>query len=414
MDYPYRAYRKGILWTGIFLELAEYYKTSGGTKMKLIKVQYPGSRLYSGQIRLSDVIVFLLPFLLFVATACTSAPAAVQPAPTDAPAQPATSATPTKITLMSHNSFDASPEVIATFEQANQAKIEFLKSGDAGAALNQAILSKQNPLADLFFGVDNTFYGRAIENNIFEPYNSPKLADIRPDLKVDPENRLLPVDYGDVCLNYDKAWFKQKGLTPPGNLEDLLKPEYKGLTVVQNAATSSPGLAFLLATVAHFGDPGYLDFWEKMVEQEVLVVDGWEDAYYTQFTRYEGTRPIVVSYASSPPAEVYFADPPITASPTAAIIGDGACFRQIEFIGILAGTKNRDLAEKLVDFMLDKPFQEDIPLKMFVFPANKNATLPDVFQKHAQLADQPITLAPADIAANREQWITAWNETVLR
>lgn len=369
------------------------------------------------QIKVFSQLPITIYFLLFVLTltACESSAQPTQAEPSPAVSATAThqAVTPT-LTLMTHNSFDASPEVMAAFEQANGVKVEFLKSGDAGAALNQAILSKTNPLADLFFGVDNTFFSRAVNSGIFEPYASPLLADIPDHLKLDPENRLLPVDYGDVCLNYDKGWFKQKGLTPPASLEDLTRAEYKALTVVQNPATSSPGLAFLLATVAHFGDPGYLDFWKQMVAQEVLVVDGWEDAYYTQFTRYEGTRPIVVSYASSPPAEVFFADPPVTEAPTASVVGDGACFRQIEFIGILSGTKNRVLAEKLVDFMLNKQFQEDIPLKMFVFPANQKAALPAVFQKHAQLAANPATLPPADISAKREEWINAWNETVLR
>lgn len=380
------------------------------------------------QIKKLYQLLFTVYCLLFILTlaACGSPaqPAQVEPTTASLPTatsvaqaevtNPTSPAVTSTLTLMTHNSFDASPEVIAAFEQANGVKAEFLKSGDAGAALNQAILSKNNPLADLFFGVDNTFLSRAVDSGIFEPYASPLLANIPDNLKLDPQNRLLPVDYGDVCLNYDKGWFKQKGLTPPGSLEDLTKAEYKALTVVENPATSSPGLAFLLATIAHFGDPGYLDFWKKMVAQDVLVVDGWEDAYYTQFTRYEGTRPIVVSYASSPPAEVFFADPPITEAPTASVIGEGACFRQIEFIGILTGTKNRTMAEKLVDFMLDKPFQEDIPLKMFVFPANQTAVLPTVFQQHAQLAANPVTLPPANIAAKREDWINAWNETVLR
>jgi len=225
-------------------------------------------------------------------------------------------------------------------------------SSDAGSALNQAILSKENPLADVFFGVDNSFFSRAIEAGIFEPYNSPLLADIPNDLKLDAENRLLPVDYGDVCLNYDKAWFEEKGLVPPANLEDLVKPDYAGLTVVENPATSSPGLAFLMATIAHFGESDYLNYWEQLVANDVLVTDGWEDAYYGQFTRYEGERPLVVSYASSPPAEVIFAETPLDDAPTASVIGDGSCFRQIEFIGILTGTEKREPAEKLVDFLL--------------------------------------------------------------
>ncbi len=334
--------------------------------------------------------------------------AAQTPAPTATPTEPQT------LTLMSHDSFTASPEVIAAFETANNAKIEFLRSGDAGAALNQAILSKENPLADVFFGVDNTFFSRAIDGGIFEPYASPLLADVPAALKLDSENRLLPVDYGDVCLNYDKGWFADKGLTPPQNLEDLTKSEYKSLTVVENPATSSPGLAFLLATIARFGPDGYLPYWQQLKANDVLVVDGWEDAYYGQFTRYDGARPLVVSYASSPPAEVYFADPPVDAAPTASVTADGSCFRQVEFIGILAGTQKRALAEKFIDFMLSPQFQEDIPLQMFVFPANQTAKLPDVFEKYAQLAIDPATLPPADIAANREGWLNAWTETVLR
>jgi thiamine transport system substrate-binding protein len=339
------------------------------------------------------------------------------PEPTDTPEPEPTTAPagePVPITLMSHDSFNASEDVIAAFEAANNVTIEFLRSGDTGAALNQAILSKENPLADVFFGIDNTFFSRAIESGILEPYDSPLLADIRDDLKLDPENRLLPVDYGDVCLNYDVAWFAEQGLAPPANLEDLTKPEYAGLTVVENPATSSPGLAFLMATVAHFGDPGYLDFWQQMVEQDVAVTSGWEDAYYGQFSRYDGERPIVVSYASSPPAEVFFAEALLEEAPTASVIGDESCFRQIEFVGILAGTEKRALAEKLIDFLLGQEFQEDIPLTMFVFPANQNAELPEVFVKHTELPANPVTLSPDDIATRREEWLKAWTGVVLR
>lgn len=351
------------------------------------------------------LLILLLSGLTLAA--CGSA----TPEPT---ATPAAEPEPTKLVLMSHDSFNASEDVIAAFEEANNIELEFLRAGDAGSALNQAILAKGNPLADVFFGVDNTFFSRAIEGEIFEPYDSPRLADIPDELKLDPENRLLPVDYGDVCLNYDKGWFAQNEPSPPAGLEDLTEAAYTGLTVVENPATSSPGLAFLLATIARFGDPGYLDFWQELVANDVLVVDGWEDAYYGQFTRYDGDRPIVVSYASSPPVEVYFAEEEMEEAPTASVIGDQSCFRQIEFVGILAGTEKRELAEKLVDFLLSQQFQEDIPLQMFVFPANEQAELPEIFQKYARLAPNPATLPPAEIDANREDWINRWTETVLR
>jgi thiamine transport system substrate-binding protein len=323
---------------------------------------------------------------------------------------------PVELTVMTHDSFAASEEVVQAFEEANNVQVTFLASGDTGAALNKAVLSKDAPLADVFYGVDNTFLSRALEAEIFEPYQSPALENIPARFQLDPENRLLPVDYGDVCINYDKAYFAENDLTVPDSLEDLLMPEYSGLLVLENPATSSPGLAFLLATVAHFGDPGYLDFWAAMRDNGLEVVNDWETAYYTNFSASsgQGPQPMVVSYGSSPPAEVIFAQTPLDDAPTASIVGPETCFRQIEFVGILQGTEQRALAEKFVDFMLSEQFQEDMPTQMFVFPVNQDAALPDEFVQYAQIPDQPAELDPADIAANREQWIQAWTETVLR
>jgi thiamine transport system substrate-binding protein len=218
-----------------------------------------------------------------------------------------------------------------------------------------------------------------------------------------------------VCINYDKAYFTGKNLSVPSTLEDLTKSEYKGLLAVENPATSSPGLAFLLATRAHFGD-AYLDFWADLRENEVVVVDDWETAYYTNFSASSGRgpQPMVVSYGSSPPAEVIFAETPLNDAPTASIIGPDTCFRQIEFVGILAGTKNRALSEKFVDFMLSQKFQEDMPMQMFVFPVNQNAPLPEEFVQYAQIPSQPASLPPEEIAAMRETWISEWTNTVLR
>jgi thiamine transport system substrate-binding protein len=361
--------------------------------------------------------LFYLSIVVLVLVACgpgpTAAPAAAtEPIPTVT--EPAVTE-PAVITLMSHDSFNVSEDVIAEFEAANNVKVELLPAGDAGSALNQAILSKNNPLADVFFGVDNTFMSRALHADIFESYASPLLADVPDELELDSENRLLPVDYGDVCLNYDKAWFKEQDIEPPADLSALRDPSYKALTVVENPATSSPGLAFLLATVGHFGEGSYLDYWQALRENEVLVVDGWEEAYWGQFTAAsDGDRPIVVSYASSPPAEVYFAEEPLSEAPTGVVLADGSCFRQIEFMGILKGTQQRALAEKLIDYMLSRRFQEDIPLQMFVFPANQTAALPDVFVRFAQIPEKPAYVSPEAIEANREAWIEAWTETVLR
>jgi thiamine transport system substrate-binding protein len=218
-------------------------------------------------------IVLLLP-------ACTPSSGGLQPPPTSSP--------PAVLTVLTHDSFSASEKVITYFESQNNVKVSFIKSGDAGALLNRAILTKNSPLADVLYGVDNTFLSRALESGIYEAYASPLLGQVADEYKLDPQNRALPVDFGDVCVNYDKVYFANKGLGVPQTLEDLLKPEYKGLLVVENPATSSTGLAFLLATVAHFGPDGYLDYWRALRANGVIAVNGWETAYYTNFSGSSG------------------------------------------------------------------------------------------------------------------------------
>lgn len=365
-------------------------------------------------------LLFTAFCLLFAACAPQQLPTVeaniVPPQPTQALQAPLEGAQPVALTVMTHDSFAISESLLAGFEQANNIKITFLASGDVGAALNKAILSKDAPLADVFYGVDNTFLSRALDSGIFEPYASPLLTNVTSDFLLDPQNRVTPVDYGDVCVNYDRAFFEKNELAIPQTLGDLISPEYNGMLVMENPATSSPGLAFLLATVAHFGDPGYLDYWRSLRENGLVVVNDWETAYYTNFSGSSGRGPqtMVVSYATSPAAEVIYSDVQIEQSPTASIIGPDTCFRQIEFVGILAGTRNRAAAERFVDFMLSLPFQEDAPLQMFVMPVDPLAFLPDSFYQFIQQPDQPATLAPDVIAANRDRWIEEWTQAVLR
>jgi thiamine transport system substrate-binding protein len=345
---------------------------------------------------------------------CAGQPAA--PAPTAAAtSQPTPLPAVETLTVMTHDSFSASAPVIAAFEQANHAKISSIKSGDAGAALNKAILSKDAPLADVFYGVDNTFLSRATQGGIYVPYNSAALSTIPAQFKLDPTNNALPVDYADVCLNYDKAYFSSKNIPAPQTLEDLTKPEYKGLIVMENPATSSPGLSFLLASVAHFGADHYLDYWKQLRANGLVVVNDWETAYYTNFSGSsgKGAQPVVVSYGSDPAAEVINAATPVTESPVAVLTGPDTCFQQVEFVGILKGTQKLALAQKFVDFILSVPFQEDMPLQMYVYPVNPAAKLPEVFQKYAFIPAKPAILSPDVIAQNRDAWIQAWTTAVL-
>jgi thiamine transport system substrate-binding protein len=320
---------------------------------------------------------------------------------------------PATLTVMTHSSFAISEEVIKVFEAANNVTVAFVQSGDAGETLNKAILTKDAPIADVLFGVDNTFLSRALEAGIFESYASPALADVPAEFKLDSSNQVTPIDFGDVCINYDKAYFADNNLPIPQSLEDLRKPEYKDLLVMENPATSSTGLAFLLATRAHFGDE-YIGYWKDLRQNGLVVVDGWETAYYTNFSGSSGygPQPMVVSYGSSPAAEVVYAETPLDDAPTASIIGPDTCFRQVEFAGILKGTANDKLAEKFIDFMLSVEFQNDLPLQMFVYPVNQNAALPEAFVKYSQAPAKPAVLSPEEISTNRDAWIEEWTQAM--
>ncbi len=323
---------------------------------------------------------------------------------------------PRTLTVMTHDSFAISESLIAEFEAEHNVTVSFVRSGDTGSALNKAVLSKKNPLADVFFGVDNTFLTRALAEGIFEAYDSPLLEVIPNEFIIDPNHYALPVDYGDVCINVDKAYFTENNLAIPTSLEELTQPEYAGLLVTENPATSSPGLAFLMATIAQFGEDGYLAYWQELLDNGLVVASDWETAYYTNFSGSTGggPQPMVVSYGSSPAAEVIFAETELDEAPTASIIGPNTCFRQIEFVGILTGTPNRSLAEAFIDFMLSIPFQEDIPLQMFVFPVHPHAVLPSEFIDNVQIPDQPAILASELIDQNRTKWIEAWSDVVLK
>jgi len=319
------------------------------------------------------------------------------------------------LTVMTHDSFAVSDSVLKHFEQSTGIQVAVLKSGDAGEMLNKAILTKQAPLADVLYGVDNTLLTRALQEDILIPYNSPALSSIPAEFRLDPQNRALPVDHGYVCVNYDIAWFASRGLAAPATFEDLARSAYKGLLVVENPQTSSPGFAFLLSTVAHFGPDGFLTYWKSLKANGVTIVDGWETAYYTNFSGSsgKGPQPMVVSYATDPAYEMIYADPPRAKPPLASIDGPDMCFHQIEFVGILAASSHRAQAEQFVDFMLNSAFQEDIPLQMSMYPVKTGAAIPDAFTQFAPIPSRPATMAPEEIAAHRDEWMNRWKETML-
>lgn len=345
----------------------------------------------------------------------TAGSVAVGPPPTPPDTSPA--AEPVSITLVTYDSFPEADtslnDALTSFGERTGITVDILVAGDTGTMLSKAALTAGNPEGDVMWGVDNTFISRAVDEDVFEPYLSP-MREVIPDdlLALVPNGQATPVDFGDVCVNYDIGWFEERQLDVPTSLDELTDPAYADLLVVQNPATSSPGLAFLLATIDQYGIDGWEEYWQDLVDNGVEVVDGWTEAYYERFTwAGGGPKPLVVSYGSSPPAEVIFADPPRDDAPTGVV--ESTCFRQVEFAGVLRGTDQPDEARQLVDFLVSEEFQAELPLSLFVYPANETVELPPEFVEFTVVPDVARSVDPDRIESNREQWIDTWTELVL-
>ncbi|MFZ1412518.1 MAG: thiamine ABC transporter substrate-binding protein [Micropruina sp.] len=342
---------------------------------------------------------------LLALTACAG-PTASAPSPST----PAALTESSTLTVVTHDSFGLSKPLLEKFKSDTGYTVTMVAPGDAGTVLNQLVLTKDSPIGDVVFGIDNTFAGRALSQGVVAPYTPATLPASAADLQADASGRLTPIDFGDVCLNADKEWFAAKKLALPATLEDLLKPEYADLLVVENPASSSPGLAFLAATVAAKGEAGYLEYWKALKANGVKVAKGWTEAYTVDFSGSagKGPRPLVVSYATSPSAEVPEGS---DESRTTSLLA--TCFRQVEYAGVISGAQNEVGARKFIDFLLSDAVQADIPGQMYMYPANRTISLPPEWAQFAPLADQPWALSTELIASQRDTWIRAWTSTVI-
>ena len=326
--------------------------------------------------------VVVASILVVTASACSSASS-----------DTSTDATPNEVTLLAYDAFTPTEGIFDAFTAATGAKVKVVTSGDTGALISKAILTAGTPEGDVLWGIDNTLLSRAQKADLLTSYE--------------------PVDYGDICVNYDKQWFTTRNIAPPTSLEDLALPTYKGLLTVQDPVASSPGLGFLLGTIAHFGADNWQNYWKSLKASGVHVAPDWTTAYTIDFSGSsgKGKYPLVVSYGSSPPAEVLYAEKPIDTPPTAVI--ESTCFRQTEYVGALRGTRNPNIAKLLISYLLDIPFQESMPLSLFVFPINKMAALPELFTKFTTAPTNPLTLDPVDIEKNRDSWLNTWRDIIL-
>jgi thiamine transport system substrate-binding protein len=316
------------------------------------------------------------------------------------------------LVVATHDSWAMSKDVMAEFKAETGITVKVQPQGDAGQLTNKLVLTKGSPLADGVYGIDNSFATRAVDAGVLSGYDATSLPASARQFQLGGEgaHQLTPIDYGDVCVNVDDTWFATKKLTPPRTLDDLTKPQYKGLFVTPGATTSSPGLAFLLATIAAKGD-GWKDYWKRLMANGTKITSGWSDAYEVDFTAGggNGDRPIVTSYSSSPP----FTIPQGKTRPTTSALLD-TCFRQVEYAGVLDGSKNPTGMQKFIEFMLGQKFQAALPDNMYVYPVDSAVKLPDSWAQFAPVSPKPWPVDPDEVTAKRSTWLRDWRDITSR
>lgn len=327
-----------------------------------------------------------------------------------AASSPARAAAPA-LRVITHESFDLPKELLAGFERDAKVKLVIIKAGDAGEMLNKLTLTKARPIADVVYGLDNASIAKAAKAGILDAYTGPAAQG---DAAAALGFGSVPVDYGYVTLNIDKAWFARRQLAVPTSLQALTQPAYRKLLVVQHPATSSPGFAFLAATIAGLGEAQAFEWWAALRANGVKVAKGWSEAYYTDFTRNGGTRPIVVSYASSPAAEVFFSKTPLTEPPTQSLALAGGVFRQVEAVALLRGGAQREAAGRFIEFMRSAPVQQALQTSMWMWPVDPKAPRADILQQHAPEPARFDNPTPDDLAAHGADWIRQWTRVVLK
>ncbi len=312
------------------------------------------------------------------------------------------------VVLLTHESWALPKKLIRSFEDESGYTLEVEAAGDAGTLTNKLVLTAGAPAGDVAFGVDNTFATRALDADVFQDAEVSPAPGAEAYALPEGSDRLLPVDSASVCVNIDTDWFSAHDVTPPRTLDDLAKPAYHDLLVTPGAATSSTGMAFLLATIAKYGDD-WPDYWSALLDNGAKLTDGWSDAYYVDFTQggQHGQRPIVVSYDSSPAFTVSDGR-----STTRALLD--TCFRQVEYAGVLDGAANPTGARAFLEFLQSPAVQAALPTSMYVFPVRSGTPLPADWKRYAKQPTSPWSIDPAEISAHRSDWLTTWTEVTTR
>ena len=303
-----------------------------------------------------------------------------------------------KLTIYTYDSFVSEwgpgPIIEKIFEEKHNADLEFVAVDSAATLLNKVILEGDTTKADIVLGLDMNLFDLAEQSELFTSHNINNINNIiNVPLKWE-SNKFVPYNYGYFSFVYNEANLE----SPPKSMDELINSTNARI-VIQDPRTSTPGLGLLTWMKALYGDKAG-DEWKKLNKKIISVTKGWTDAYYNFFMA--GEADMVLSYTTSPAAHIMFEE----RYDILATTFEEGNYITIEFAGILNNSKNKDLANKFLNFMLSEEFQSVIPSTNIMYPVTNIKDLPEAFDKLE--VPKFIQMDPKEINKNKEKWIDEW------
>ena len=329
-----------------------------------------------------------------------------------------------KLTIVTYDVYGLTQEMLDNFENETGYEITMLKLDDSGSVLDHLLQHKNNQVADLAIGLDNTYLPVAEDHNVLWKHGL-ELPNLSSQIS---ESHLTdfaaPFDHGYICLNYDKSVIDGENYTIPTSLWDLTSEEFNGKVAIPSPETSSPGRAFMSATTYYFdmdedNTTDWTDWWKEMSANDVIITSGWSEAYEIHYSggygQWEdghiGDAHFVVSYCHSPGVEAHFGGN-YTISATLNL--DNLAFHQIEYASIVEGA-NLAAANAFIEYLLSEEINSEMPVQNYMYSILENSSLPEDtgYKYNSVIPDKPAIIDQQSIIDNMDEWLSMWNSAMV-
>ncbi|MBJ23765.1 MAG: hypothetical protein CMB64_03760 [Euryarchaeota archaeon] len=330
----------------------------------------------------------------------------------------------TELVIATYDVYALTDEMIGDFENQTGITVSMIKLDDAGSVLDYLIQNKGTETIDLAIGLDNTYLQTAIKQGVLTEHLANNLDNISQDALA-PYNGpfAVPFDMGHVCLNYDSSIVDGQNMTVPTSLWNLTEEEWRGKVAIPSPITSSPGRAFMLATLDYFNSLGestseFEEWWSAMEENDVIITSGWSEAYETHYTGgygeyeagYVGDAHITVSYCHSPGVESWYNG---NWTKSAALNLPKTSFFQVEYISSVMGGDQQSSA-LFIEFLLSEDINSNMPVQNSMYSVLEGFDLPEEngYLFHSIIPNEPSEISMIEIEENMESWLLLWNKAM--